>query len=64
MMNTRLLKNGETVQEFENPVILSVYTKCPEKWLLVDLETGEHYIGCPTEGKYNWKKVDPCQISI
>lgn len=63
-MKTRVLKNGEVVQEFENPVSLSVYTKCPEKWLLVDLETGEHYIGTSGEGKYDWKKVDPCQISI
>lgn len=63
-MKTRVLKNGEVVQEFENPVSLSVYTKCPEKWLLVDLETGEHYLGTPGGGKYDWKKVDPCQISI
>lgn len=30
---------------FKNPVILTVKTKKPEKWLLVDRETGEVYQG-------------------
>ena len=43
--------------ELDNPITLEVYTKCPEKWLLIDLETGEHYTGHTTEGKNHWKKV-------
>jgi hypothetical protein len=60
-MKTRYLKTGETVQELDKPMTLKVYTKCPEKWMLVDLETGERYIGYPSEGKHNWKKVDTCR---
>lgn len=40
------------------PIMLNVYTKCPEKWMLVDKETGEVYIGYATKGKNSWRKVD------
>jgi hypothetical protein len=60
-MKTRILKTGEAVQEFDKPKTLTVYTKCPEKWMLVDLETGERYIGSPADEKHNWKKVDTCR---
>lgn len=61
MNNERKLLNGEIVKELENPVTLTVYTKCPEKWLLIDLETGERYTGYETEGKNSWKKVNTCR---
>ncbi len=32
---------------FENLVILTIKTKKPEKWLLIDRETGEVYQGNP-----------------
>ena len=32
-------------QEFDNPVELKVETKCPEKWILIDRETGQVYQG-------------------
>jgi hypothetical protein len=54
----RTLQDGREVQELEQAVTLEVYTKCPEKWLLIDLETGEHYTGYPTEGKNHWKKLE------
>ena len=54
----RKLVDGTEVQELEMPVTLQVYTKCPEKWLLIDRETGEHYIGYSTQGKNHWKKLE------
>jgi hypothetical protein len=52
----KLIDNRE-VMELDNPITLEVYTKCPEKWLLIDLETGEHYTGHTTDGKNHWKKI-------
>ena len=57
-MNTRKLQNGQEVPELEEAKILTVKTKCPEKWLLIDLETGERYTGFITEGKNSWRKLD------
>lgn len=34
--------------ELDAAVTISIYTKSPEKWLLVDRETGEVYEGSPT----------------
>ena len=53
----RKLQDGKFVNELETPVTLTVYTKCPEKYMLVDLETGQKYIGRMTKGKSSWKKV-------
>jgi hypothetical protein len=44
-MNKRILRDGSEVDSFEKPVDLVIHTKCPEKWKLVDLETGEEYLG-------------------
>jgi hypothetical protein len=55
-MRKRTLRDGTDVEEFQTPVTLTVKTKCPEKWMLVDLETGEHYIG-QTGKFYDWRKV-------
>jgi hypothetical protein len=41
----RKLLNGEYVEELEEPHTLSVITKCPSKWILQDLETGQVYRG-------------------
>lgn len=57
-MKTRVLKDGTVVQELENAKILEVKTKCPEKWKLIDLETGEVYIGYSSDGTQSWRKVD------
>jgi len=40
----------------EEDVILTVRTLCPEKWILVDRETGQVYVGNP--GGY-WDKMKP-----
>jgi hypothetical protein len=59
-MNKRKLQDGSSVEETEFPVTLIIQTKCPEKWKLIDLETGEEYIGVlPMERKKDkhWKKL-------
>lgn len=50
----KLIDNTE-VKELDTPKTLTVKTKCPEKWLLIDMETGQHYRGMITEGKWDWK---------
>jgi hypothetical protein len=59
---TRKLKNGTKVEELDTPVLLEVYTKCPSKWKLVDMETGEEYIGQDPEADkvqpQYWKRVN------
>jgi len=44
MKKTRIVK-GKEVEELEQPVVLKVITKCPEKWCLIDQETGQMYRG-------------------
>ena len=57
-MKTRKLKDGTVAKELKEATTLTVYTKCPEKWMLVDKETGEVYAGQLTKGKNSWKKID------
>lgn len=57
-MAIRTLLDGSTVTELEEAKVLIVKTKCPEKWLLVDKETGEQYTGFITDGKNSWKKIE------
>jgi hypothetical protein len=54
----RTLKDGRQVPELDTVKILEVKTKCPEKWKLIDLETGEEYIGWHTDGPRSWRRVD------
>lgn len=58
MLNNRVLLNGNEVPEIDVPVELKIKTKCPWKWKLVDLETGDEYMGhLPREGEMDWVKV-------
>lgn len=41
----RKLKNNNFVNQLDDPIALVIYTKCPEKWQIKDLETGQVYIG-------------------
>lgn len=61
-MKQRKLVDGNFATELEKSVELKIKTRCPEKWLLIDLETGERYIGHidPQAGPSNWKKVNTC----
>lgn len=52
-MRTRKLKDDTEATELDFPIILEVKTKVPEKWLLIDLETGEHYRGSNSVEQYN-----------
>jgi len=63
MIKTRTLLDGRDVPELESPATLEVYTRCPEKWMLIDLQTGERYIGHtdPEAGPSHWKKVETCR---
>lgn len=54
----RKLVDGSEAVELDEAITLTVRTKCPEKWMLVDKETGEVYIGYATPGKNSWRKVD------
>lgn len=55
-------ENYSDLSEYTTPVQLSVITKCPEKYLLVDRETGVVYAGTsevnPHMPMYSlWKEV-------
>jgi hypothetical protein len=55
----RTLQNGTQVEELDENITLSVYTKCPGKYKLIDTETGEEYVGQdPRYNNYHWKKIN------
>ena len=43
MSRFRKLINGEKVTELNSPMNLIIKTKCPTKWIIEDLETGQRY---------------------
>jgi len=55
---SRQLIDGTVVSELLEPQTLTITTKCVEKWLLVDRETGEIYTPYTTPGPNQWKKID------
>ena len=61
-MKTRTLKDGTEVEQYEHNIILNVITKCPSKYKLIDMETGQEYIGQkPIGGEkqvVHWKKIN------
>lgn len=44
-MNSRILKDESETGAFDTPIDLVIHTKAPGKWKLIDLETGEEYLG-------------------
>lgn len=42
--------------EHTHAIMMTVYTKSPTKWLLVDRETGQVYQGSPHG---DWDRLDP-----
>ena len=56
-MKTRMLQDGRVVEELDVVKPLWVKTRCPDKWLLIDMETGEQYQGRKTEGTQCWEKI-------
>lgn len=53
----RKLLGGTEVPELEESVTLSIKTKCPQKWMLIDMETGEIYTPYKTPGTLQWERV-------
>jgi len=56
-MTKRKLTDGSEVPELEEPVTITIKTRCPEKWMLIDRETGEVYTPHTTTGPSQWKKI-------
>ena len=50
------MRKGRDIPVTEHPTVLTVNTRCPEKWVLVDTETGQTYKG--NAGGY-WDRLDP-----
>lgn len=58
MNKTRKLLDGAVVEEFDAAIDLTIHTKCPGKWLLIDLETGQEYMGSEKPNLYGkWKRI-------
>ena len=45
IIKIRKLLNGSTVSELDEAVDLIIHTKAPGKYKIIDLETGEEYVG-------------------
>lgn len=41
----RKLLDGSEVEDYDCPIDLILHTKAPAKWKLIDLETGQEYLG-------------------
>lgn len=41
----RKLLDGSEVEDLDYPIDLIIHTKAPAKWKIIDLETGQEYIG-------------------
>jgi hypothetical protein len=56
----RTLVDGTEVPDLDIAVTLNVYTKCPWKYKLTDMETGLEYVGTlpDADGNYHWKRTD------
>ena len=49
---SRVLLDGEEIKVHEDIVDLSIHTRVPEKWILIDMETGQVYRGSDNQEKY------------
>ena len=62
-MKSRKLLDGTTVKELEEDTELLIRTLCPNKYKLIDMETGEEYLGnLPEDSKWHWKKIKTMDI--
>lgn len=54
----RNLLDGTEIESYENPIDLTIHTKAPGKWKLIDMETGQEYIGGAVPNKYGkWIRI-------
>lgn len=57
-LKIRELITGEQAENLVSPVDLIIHTKCPSKWLLIDLETGQMYRGLENRGPWGqWRRL-------
>ena len=62
-MKTRKLIDGSEAQELDQPIKLLIETKCPSKWKIVDMETGQAYMGTNNNEKFQyWQPIDEQQL--
>lgn len=65
-MNKRVLKDGTEVPSYDHPIDLIIHTKAPAKWKIIDMETGQEYVGSeithPSFGEVLRQKVMECKI--
>lgn len=55
---SRFLKDGSTVNSYKKAIDLTIHTKAPEKWLLIDMETGQEYVGSAEPNEYGkWIRI-------
>jgi hypothetical protein len=50
------MRQSKTFEQLEEPIGLTVKTRCPEKYFLIDRETGQVFVGS-TMG--HWDRLDP-----
>jgi len=50
------MRKNKKYKEFKKAIDLIIHTKSPEKWILIDKETGQIYQG--NVGGY-WDRLDP-----
>lgn len=55
-MKFGVARNSFQYESTEEPVLLVIHTKSPTKWVLLDRETGQTYVGNP--GGY-WDRLEP-----
>ncbi len=57
-MRKILNQYGTEVEELESPMDLKIHTKAPGKWRLIDMETGQEYIGSAYLSEYGfWIRI-------
>jgi hypothetical protein len=59
MLDDEKPRNGRAAKQYPEDTIaimMTVYTRAPEKWLLVDRETGQAYVG---NEMGSWDRLDP-----
>jgi len=60
----RKLVDGTEAVELEQSIVLEIKTKCPSKYLLLDLETNETYRGSNnSRSGEHWSKVEDSFIN-
>ena len=59
MLNDQEPRNGRAAKQYPETdlaVVMTIYSRAPEKWLLIDRETGEVYQG---NHLGSWDRLDP-----